>query len=662
MDPVALDFETMRFAPGMMAPPPVCASTYHPQDGTRIWVTQELPAMIERVFSERNPVLGHGFAYDSCVMLEWFPELRHIIWKKYEDDGIIDSLTTERIIEISTGVRGKLALDDLARRYGIEVRKSCVRVDFARYLDRPLSEYTREHKRYVTGDSAELYQLSQRQLNRGIVSRKDLGDLCRGDLWLRLSSNWGVRTDPERVKALEASTQADVDELTEVAQQWGGMRKTRPADPTKWYSRDMNAIKRRVIAAYGWENAPRTDSWDEGLDRRGKQTDPRGQPDHPDFDPMWGISCSSVALDESGDPILEAMSHLGQMLAVRNKDVKFLAQGVHAPVHTRYGYAATTRTTSGALVKGVGGNFQNFRKKRGIRECLVPREGCCFVETDYPSLELFTLGQVCAWKLGRYDLVQAMNNGHDYHAVIGAKILGTPWTYESVMASMKADPVVKAARDSGKYGNYGLCGYMTDPETFQLYVNMGTRSEENPKGAQITVAQAAKIMKDWNDSKGDPVYFLKYVDTLKNQIGLYDVEIPGTTIVRRGCTRTAAANTHFQGLGATVARRAGWRLARRQYIERSAPGRTVVFCHDAFLGECRIADRDALALAQEECMAEAMSEVCPDMRIYPELAARALGLVPGKNCCVIDSAAQDHYSKFAKSKRDEKGSLIICQV
>jgi hypothetical protein len=657
MDPVALDFETCRFAPGMMAPPPVCASTYHPQDGARIWVTSELPAMIERVFSERNPVLGHGFAYDGCVALEWFPELAKLIWRKYEEDGIIDSLTTERIIEISTGVRGKLALDELARRYGIEVRKSCVRTDFGRYLDAPLSEYTREHKRYVIGDTAELYQLSKRQLNRGIVSRKDLGDLVRGDLWLRLSANWGIRTDPSRVDQLESSTQADVEDLTVVAQEWGGMQKTMtPAQQRdgKWYSRNTKMIKDRVLKAYGWEHAPKTDSWDAGLDRKGFQTDPRGQKSSPDYDPHWGISISKTSLDESGDPILEAMSHLGEMLAVRNKDVKMLKQGVYAPIHTRYGYAATTRTTSSAP------NIQNFRKKRGIRECLIPRDGMCFVETDYPSLELFTLGQVCAWKLGRYDLVKAMNNGKDFHAVVGANILGT--TYEDVMARKGTDEKVKNARDCGKYGNYGLCGYMTDPETFQLYVNMGSRTEDNPKGAQITVDQAAFIMAEWNKNAGDPVHFLKYVDTLKNQIGLYDVEIPGTTIIRRGCTRTAAANTHFQGLGATVARRAGWLLARRQYIERSAPGRTVVFCHDAFLGECRIADRDALALAQEECMAQAMAEICPDMVIVPELEAKRRGLTPGKDCCIIDSAAQDHYSKFAKSKRDSAGSLIICQV
>src|SRR5690606_25860596 len=567
MEPCALDFETLRFAPGMMAPPPVCASTYHPQDGARIWVTRELPAMIERVFSDPAPVLGHGFAYDACVMLEWYPELRKLIWEKYEKDGIIDSLTTERIIEIGTGVRGKLALDELARRYGIDVRKSAVRTDFGRYLGAELSEYTAEHRRYVVGDSAELHALSRRQLSRGIVSRRDLGDLVRGDLWLRLSSNWGIRTDPARVEELERATQADVEELTALAQDWGGMRSTMtPAQQRdgKWFSRNQAAIKDRVIKAYGWEHAPRTDSWDAGLAMRQTpeglvryQTDPRGIPGAPEFDPHWGISISKIALDESGDPILEAMAHLGEMLAVRNKDVKMLKAGVHAPIHTRYGYAATTRTTSSAP------NIQNFRKKRGIRECLVPRDGMCFVETDYPSLELFTLAQVCAWKLERYDLVKAMNSGRDFHAVVGANILGT--TYEDVMARKGSDERVKNARDCGKYGNYGLCGYMTDPETFQLYVNLGSRTEENPKGAQITVERAAEIMKAWYANAGDPVHFLKYVDTLKNQIGLYDVEIPGTTIVRRGCTRTAAANTHFQGLGATVARRAGWLLARRQY-------------------------------------------------------------------------------------------------
>lgn len=659
MDPTSLDFETCCFNPGWMAPLPVCASTYHPEDGTRIWTTDQLPEMVERLFGGRGPILMHGGAYDACVMLEHFPELTRLIFDKYEADGVYDSIDCERIIEIATDRRGKLALDELAKRYGVQVQKSGVRTDFGWLYGMPLEAYPREHKRYVGGDSAELHTLFKRQMQRGIVSIKDMGDLVRGSLWLRLCSNYGVRTDPGRVADLERSTQEEVDVLTMVAQcidddgrPLPGMEPLmkgniltshgRPANPTKWFSRDTKAIKRRLREAYGEDDAgnylgPKTDSGD--------------------------VSYSKTALDESGDWLLEQLSHLGELLAVRNKDVKMLKAGVHAPIHTRFGYAATTRTTSSAP------NLQNFRKKRGIRECLMPREGCCFIETDYPSLELFTLAQVCAWKLNRFDLVNNMNNGRDYHAVIAEGIFATSpdpkyrgMKYDEIMKLKGKDEIVKNTRDCGKYGNYGLCGYMTNPETFALYVNMGSRTEENPRGVRWTPAQAREVMDLWRRNAVDPVAYLRYIDTQKNAIGKYDVEIPGTTILRRGCTRTAAANTGFQGLGATVARRAGWKLARRQYVDRTMPSRTVLFVHDAFVAECRLEDRDLVAQAQEECMAEALSEVCPHMRIVPELEAKRRGLTPGKDCCIIDSAAQDHYSKFAKSKRDEKGSLIVCQV
>lgn len=664
MEPVALDFETCTFAPGLMAPPPVCASTYHPQDGLRIWTTYELPAMLDRLLiQEKNTVLlGHGFAYDASVILEWFPQdIREALWRLYEEDRVRDSIDTERIIEISTGVRGKLALDELARRYGVSVQKSCVRTDFGRYLGRPLSEYTKEHKRYVGGDAAELFTLHKRQMGRGIASIKDIGDLVRGSLWLRLCANYGIRTDPARVDELERSTQEDVEELTKLAQAWGGMQtKMTPKQVREggWYSRKTAEIKDLVIKAYGWHGAPKTDAWDAGLDRKGNQTDPRGIPNTPEFDPHWGISISKTVLDESGDPRLEAISHLGELLAVRNKDVKFLKKGVEEPIHTRFGYAATTRTTSS------GPNLQNFRKKRGIRECLIPRDGHCFIETDYPSLELFALGQVCVWKLGRHELADAMNAGMDYHAVIAEGIFSKHadpkyrgMKYDQIMALKGKDPVVSNTRDCGKYGNYGLCGYMTDPETFAFYVNVGSRTEENPKGLQWSTDKAAEVMDLWRQNAHDPVAFLHHVDSLRNSLGLYDVEIPGTTIMRRGCTRTAAANTHFQGLGAKIARVAGWKIARLQYITRTMPSRTVDFVHDAFLAECRIADRDLVARLQEECMAEALNEVCPYMRIYPESTHRGK-----KGITLIDSAAQDHYSKFAKSKRDEKGSLIVCPV
>lgn len=650
MIPVSLDFETVCFAPGMMAPPIVCASTYHPEDGVRLWETSQLGDLLDRLLNDRAPILGHGFAYDACCWLEGFPKQRAKLWEKYERGEMVDSIDTERIIEISTGIRGKLALDELARRYGVDVQKSCVRTDFGRYLDRPLSEYTAEHKRYMGGDAGELWTLYRRQRSRGIASDADIAELVRGSLWLRLSSNYGIRTDPNRVHELESSTQALVEELTEAAQEWGGMQTRRtPAQlrDNAWFSRNMKVIKELVRRAYGERGVPRTDGWD-GAKKTGTLDAKLLK------DPLFGISTAKSWLEESGDPRLEMIADLAELLSVRNKDVKMLMAGIFHPIHTRYGYAATTRTTSSAP------NLQNFRRKAGIRECLLPREGCCFIESDYPSLELFTLAQVCAWKLGRYDLVKHMNNGRDYHAVIGADILGT--TYDDVVLRMKTDPEVKAARDCGKYGNYGLCGYMTDPETFAFYVNHGSRTDDNPKGLQWTKQKAAEVMKLWRRNARDPVAFLHHVDTLKNEMGLYDVEIPGTTIMRRGCTRTAAANTHFQGLGAVVARRAGWKIAKAQYITGEMPSRTVLFIHDSFVAECKLEVRNQVAAVQERCMAEAMNEVCPDMHILPILDAIRQGKTPGRDCMIIDSAAMDHYSKNAKHKRDAQGDLIVCQV
>ena len=81
MDVTALDLETIPFAPGYMAPAIVCASTYHPQDGTRLWATDQLWPLFERLFSAPGPVLGHGFAYDACCILQHAPDrIRRLLW------------------------------------------------------------------------------------------------------------------------------------------------------------------------------------------------------------------------------------------------------------------------------------------------------------------------------------------------------------------------------------------------------------------------------------------------------------------------------------------------------------------------------------------------------------------------------------------------------
>ena len=49
MIPTILDFETCLIRPGLILPPPAIATTYHPQDGARLWLTHQLEEMLERV-------------------------------------------------------------------------------------------------------------------------------------------------------------------------------------------------------------------------------------------------------------------------------------------------------------------------------------------------------------------------------------------------------------------------------------------------------------------------------------------------------------------------------------------------------------------------------------------------------------------------------------
>lgn len=646
MTPTAFDLETVCFGPGFMAPPPVCASTYHPQDGLRIWTTDELPYILERLLDDPTPVVTHGGAYDAACILEWLPQLKRKLWSKFEKDEWHDSLITQRIIEIETGDnRGSLALDNVGRCYGIEFTKSPVRTDFGRYYGRPLSEYSAEHLRYVGADSADMWEMYQRQRSRGLAATRDICDLARGDFWLRLVSNWGVRTDPNRVDQLEEMTTKDLTILTELAQEWGAMRTKPPMDPSKWFSRDTKVIRQRVLEAYEG-NPPRTDSYEEAM------RDPELLAAKLAKDPLFGISASKVSLADSGDEDLEKLQLLGELLAVRNKDVTMLRAGVVEPIHTRFGFAATTRTTSRSP------NLQNFRRKAGIRECLIPRPGNCFVETDYPSLELFAVAQVCAWKLGRHDLVNQLNRGRDYHCVLGARILGmnpeSAGVYEEFVANKKREPY-SGARQVAKNGNYGLLGWMTNPETFARYIRNGSRTADNPQGIPVTPAEALTAMNLWREHAGDPVFFLDYVNTLRNPSGYYDVEIPGTTITRRGCTRCAGANTHFQGLGAVVTREAGWQIAKAQYIDGTMPARTVLFTHDSFAAECAVADRTTVANQLEEIMAAALTKVCPDMFILPMLQDP-----DRKNVTRIKSSAMTNYTKNApEGEYDDAGELLL---
>ena len=648
-DCVGVDSETCLIRPGLGAPPVVCTAFYYPESGAKLLNTQDQWAELLALFEGSRLLVLHNGAYDVCCWLEWCPtdlrgRFRRAVFAAYDSDRVLDTMLAQRLVEIETGdKRGKLALDQLCSRYGLYVSKEEreddgreVRLSYGRYLNKPLSAYTPKAVAYALGDPVVTWKLFERILTRGLVSRKALAKMARTDLALKLTATFGLKTDPERVAKLEVQARERISTLQDIMLENGFMRWERGKEQ---HVRNMATIKRAVAAAYEIpvnEKGAYVGDPDsvETLQSQGLLTD-GGKSG------VVNMSTARLVLEESGDPLLMSLAEAGEWSAVWNKDLKLFRYATEIPFHTRFGFAATTRTTSG------GPNIQNFRKKEGIRECIVARFGA-LVSTDYTGLENGTLAQVIAWTLGRKTMADKISQGWDFHSEVGAYMLGI--SYEEMRARLAEDAngkplapldvykLAKKNRSAAKPLNFGLPGFMQKASTVQSYARIGY-------GVDLPVARWQELIDLWYATQHDQVaYLLEYVESLAINPGtrgsLYNVPIPGTDIIRRGATRTAAANTGFQGLGAQVAGEGLYLVCRAQLLGE-IPGRACAFIHDEVISDCKVEDVDEVKHGQERLMLLAAERMMPDVKM------------------AADTVAMSHWSKNAKASYDDSGRLLV---
>lgn len=651
---VGVDSETCRIRAALPAPPVVCTAFYDPQVGApALYATADQWRPLLELFSDqRRIVVGHNVGYDTLCWAAWGPaELLPLILEAYQANRVLDTMLAQRLVEIETGdMRGKLALDRLCARYGLHVSKQIVaedddgeernvRTDYGRFLGRPLEEYTEEHRAYALEDPRVTWELFGRILARGLVRRADLGKMARTDFALKYTAAFGLAADPERVDALRATAQERLIELQTFALENGYMRSERnKPNPV----RNVHIIKRKVAEVYGIPVrvegangkqilADLPDDELQALQARGLLTD-GGKTGR------VGPATGRLVLEESGDPELAQLAAYGEWAAVWNKDLKVFSWSAEhgLPFHTRFGFAATTRTTSGGSAGEIPGmNIQNFRKKAGIRECIRGRLGA-LVSSDYTGLENGTLAQVIYDTTGRRGMADKISAGHDFHCEVGGHILRID--YDTMAARLKAgDPDAKQARSAAKPLNFGLPGFMTRAETVQSYARIGY-------GVNLPVQRWQELIDLWYATQHDQVaYLLEYVDGLKVGEGrgaVYNVPIPGTGIIRRGATRTAAANTGFQGAGAQLAGDALWRVTKAQLLGKM-PGRLCAFIHDELITDCKPEDVEAVRAGHEYHMLEAAKAALPNVKM------------------AVESSAMTHWSKDAKTIYDASGALQI---
>ncbi len=632
---VAFDSETALIRPALLAPPPACWTWARPNLPPKIVHANDArPTLRDWLIDKTTRLVGHNVAFDLAVACEAYPELRELVFKAYDEDRVTDTMIRQWLLDTAAGIyRGrvgdkgrwvehKYGLEDLAKRCaGIVLEKDGWRLSYGELIDVPLArwpEKARELQAAAVPRVAELEELKEESVVKALTKERDgLKSMIAGDpsrvttyplddatatlaVWeaqekhasyledqyrqarayfaLHLSSTWGLRTDPEGVEILRRETQAAYDELEEDLIEVGLVRNN------KTKSRDTKAAKARMIRVCEEEKLTlrRTDGHAEDDPEKNKCKDAEGKKLPPGDDACVEHVCLDAdACTASGDDVLEAYSELSTLKKVLTNDVAMLTKGVLYPVHTRYGFAETGRTTSSKP------NIQNLRRRVGIREAFVPREGNVFFSCDYPQLELYTLAQCCVAWLGESKLAEVLNAGKDPHTQFAAIVLGI--SYEDAERRIaEGDEEVDDVRHLCKQGNFGLPGGLGIPK-FERLVRKNLKPEVI---ARLGIDQKRlRTLKDqWFETYPEMQrYFARVNDLVDQNTGKAFIESLFTKRYRGGASYCAACNNGFQALGSDCAKEAAWRICRAQYVERESPlfnTRTTAFVHDEFVGEC----------------------------------------------------------------------------
>jgi hypothetical protein len=668
MTPTVIDLETALIRPGLLLPPPVIATSYHPADGARLHLTHEIPQFFERLLRGNEPLLGHDIArFDMAVIAEWYPHLRPLIWKAFEDDRILDTLNAQRIIQIQKGEPGPLALGEVARRHGLQTQDKSdpglhqLRMSFAQFIG--AKEISPAHAQYALLDAVDPFAIFERQLATNLVSLKDLALIGRQSFWTGLVAARGFRTDAEHVKVFQMRVEEHLELLNQLAQESGFVRTDG--------STDTKVVKCAVAEAYCPGALLRFGIKAPSELSKAQEADFVAFCKHEGLPLPLSASGKSIGTDkivkaDSGDPDLEDLETWGQWKAAHSKDLDILFRGTVEPVHTKFGLANTLRVISSEpnannfgkgkrpnpeqdliklRAKLPGRSEEELRrlalarqKVWGVRECIAPREGNAIVTTDIKGLENGSLAQCIIWGCGDRRFADKVNSGRDIHAELGSDILGC--SYEEIQARRKAGDVeAEEARDCGKPGNFGLSGGMRRWQTLQGYARRGY----NVRMSEERTKQVIAAFDRYAEQDGRAAW-LKRANLFKNSEGRYDVQLPLTSIWRRNVSGTDCRNNPFQTLGALIATEAGWQILKGQVCTGKCPGRTLMFVYDDFTGECKPDDVAELAAFHEKAIEEAGQKVSPDIRYQGE------------------SRALTHLSKGIKAQRNADGKLTVARV
>lgn len=649
MIPVALDLETHRIEPGNLAPRPIVAAV---AEAGSVRLSKDWRGEVARLLLRRDAIIvGHNIAFDLACVYQHAGDLRELIWRAYDEGRVSDTGLRDRIILLAEGrrtfdntnrwasrplpakaVRPVFSLGEAVRRnladaaawgWWFDEKHDTQPADDDNALDLDdapvagwrtryaelecveLDSWPEEARKYAEADG--LLTLRVWEAQRALVPNMRGTEhtyLLRAEVdqvqaaWaLHLVSAWGLTTDPQRVAASEQLWRRLSDSLLAKLALEGIVKHSRNG-----YTKDTKAIQDRI------ERAAKAAGLTVSRTPTGK------------------IAMDREVLEDTKDPALALLAEQTKLEKLLGTYLPVLQAGMSAPLHTRYETMLETGRTSSSRpnLQNIPRDlfvrdFDNGGQKVAIsvREAFAPRPARAYLSVDYDTLELRTLAQVAQTVTsGRSVLAKVLNEGLDPHLDLAALML--KMSYADALALKEAgDPRIKQARTAAKPANFGYPGGL-GAQAFADYARTYTGGELRLSSVE------AKEMKDyWTAKWPEMTAYFRYVESFGRQ-GMYEVVMPGSGLIRKDCTFTAACNCHFQALAAHGAKRAVYRVVRACYAEQDSPlygSRPVAFIHDELIVETPTDYIHEAGVELSRLMCETMQSVVPDVRITATPAA-----------------------------------------
>lgn len=604
---VGFDTETFLSRTGYMIPDLVClqvadsesgeAAIYGRGEALGVWA-----ALLTGAVEGKWILVGHHIAFDLSVLLKYAPSTASLIFEALDKNCFIDTFLMEKLRALYDGdPQSNKGLALLCEQFlGKQLDKGADgwRLRYSELVATPVRDWPERARDYALDDVVVLPQVVHALLEFYAARYpsdllNDLPSQIRHALALQITGAEGLPIDAE---ALHAKTQAVISDIRTIGrelQQYAivdrdGTLKKKP-------QQDL------VVQVFG-DKAARTDP---------TAKFPHGQ-----------VQTDKMQMVMSGHPILmKAARYNGLQAKVLGTYLAWFQQArngrltSNAPNKSGKEGRIDSCLATGRAAMGL---HMTLPKVGGLREIVTAPKGKVFINCDYDTAELRSLGQAGIWITGASKLAEVFKRpGADPHTDLAAQILRIS-TEEAYALKKQKDKAMKRARDTAKGPNFGFPGGMKPPrfvaqqmeETVKDFFITGKWPDET-----LTEDRAWQLYKLWERAWPENAAIFRWVKSQLNVDGQGIFRSPFSGRYRGGVGFCDGANYQFQSVTADGAKNALYEIIKATYNPNHilSHARVINFIHDEIMLEADEAYASECADAVAEIMCACMQIVTPDV-------------------------------------------------